>query len=177
VLHLVPGTRCNTVEMNTDGAARHVVTVEDAPDRVERRSIVVDAAPSDVFDVLADPSRHGDFDGSGSVRSSRASAPTRLSEGARFGMDMRIVVPYRMTNEVVEFVEDDTIAWRHLGGHVWRYRLEEVDWGTRITEEFDWRPSKAPHFLRMTRSPERNAASIEKTLERLAALVDGAPES
>ena len=52
---------------------------------------------------------------------------------------MKLVVPYRMTNEVVEFVENETIAWRHLGGHIWRYRLDEVDGGTKITEEFDWR--------------------------------------
>ena len=163
--------------MSTEQPARHTVSVDDAPDRVERRSIVVDAAPEQVFDILADPSCHPDFDGSGSVRSSREPGPQRLSLGSRFGMDMKIVVPYRMTNEVVEFVENETIAWSHLGGHIWRYRLEEVAGGTRITEEFDWRPSKSPSFLRLTKAPERNATSLEKTLERLAELVDGAPES
>lgn len=156
---------------------RHVVAIDDAPDKVERRSIVVDAPARAVFDILADPSRHCEFDGSGSVRSSRESAPERLELGARFGMDMKIVVPYRLTNEVVEFVENETIAWRHLGGHVWRYRLENVDGGCRITEEFDWRPARSHAMLRLTKAPQRNAESIEKTLERLAALVDDAPES
>jgi hypothetical protein len=88
-------------------------------------------------------------------------------------MEMKVVVPYRMTNEVVEFVENDTIAWRHLGGHIWRYRLEEINEGTKITEEFDWRTSKAPPLLKLMGYPAKNATSIEKTLERLAALVDG----
>jgi hypothetical protein len=158
--------------MTDESTARHTVSADDAPDRVERRSIVVDAAPDVIFDLLADPSRHCDFDGSGTVQASRASAPQRLSEGAKFGMEMKMVVPYRMTNEVVEFVENDTIAWRHLGGHIWRYRLEEIDGGTKITEEFDWRTSKAPPLLKLTGAPAKNAASIEKTLERLAVLVD-----
>jgi hypothetical protein len=158
--------------MTDRSPAHHVVAVEDAPERVERRSIVVAADPATVFDVLATPSRHHEFDGSGTVQGSRTTAPERLSEGAKFGMEMKIVVPYRMTNEVVEFVENDTIAWRHFGGHIWRYRLAEVDGGTKITEEFDWRTSKAPPFLKLMGYPAKNAVSIEKTLERLAALVD-----
>ena len=158
--------------MSDSSPARHTVSVDDAPDRVERRSIVVDAAAATIFDVLATPSRHHEFDGSGSVQASRESAPERLSEGAKFGMDMKIVVPYRMTNEVVEFVENETIAWRHFGGHIWRYQLDDVEGGTKITEEFDWRTSKAPPFLKLMGYPAKNAASIEKTLERLAALVD-----
>ena len=159
--------------MSDSEVPRHTVSVDDAPDRVERRSIVVDASAADIFDILANPSRHSDFDGSGSVRSNRATAPERLSLGARFGMDMKIVVPYRMTSEVVEFSENETVAWCHFGGHMWRYVLEPVDGGTRITEEFDWRPSKAPWFLSAMGYPEKNAVSMEKTLERLAALVDG----
>ncbi|WP_051063233.1 SRPBCC family protein [Ilumatobacter nonamiensis] len=151
---------------------RHVITVEEAPDKVERRSIGVDASAQTIFDILADPRRHCEFDGSGSVQACRDSAPDRLSLGARFGMDMRIVVPYRMTNEVVEFVENETIAWRHVGGHIWRYRLENTDGGCRITEEFDWRPARSHTALRVMKAPQRNAESIEKTLQRLAALVD-----
>lgn len=150
---------------------RHVVTVEDAPEKVERRSIVVDAPAAAVFDILADPSRHGEIDGSGSVKSSRPTAPERLALGTRFGMAMKIVVPYRITNEVVEFVENETIAWRHMGGHIWRYTLAASDDGTtKITEEFDWRPSRAPLMLRVMRAPSKNAEAIAKTLERLASL-------
>ena len=149
------------------------VVVESAPDRVERRSMVIDAPPSAIFDLLADPRRHHRFDGSGTVRQSADDAPERLSLGAEFGMGMKRFVPYRMTNEVVEFTENEAIAWRHLGGHVWRYTLEPHGSGTKVTEEFDWRPSRIPWILIATRTPRTNAASIEATLRRLASIVTG----
>lgn len=147
------------------------VTVEDAPERVERRSIVVDASPSEVFDLLADPGRHQEIDGSGTVRGTRHSTPERLSPGAKFGMSMKMGVPYPISNTVVEFVENEVIAWRHLGRHVWRYTLEATDDGrTKVTEEFDWRPAIFPPGLKLIKAPEQNAVAIEKTLTRIAEL-------
>ena len=144
---------------------------DEVAERVERRSRVINATPAEIFDLLADPSKHSTFDGSGTVQESTDSSPDRLSEGAKFGMKMRWGVPYRMTNEVVEFDEPNLISWRHLAGHVWRYRLHEVDGGgTEVTEEFDWRPSRVAFVLKVTKTPERNARSIEATLDRLAAL-------
>ncbi len=151
------------------------VTVEDAPDRVVRRSIVVDAPPQTVFDLLADPRRHGEIDGSGTIRSADVDAPERLETGARFGMKMKFGVPYPITNTVVEFVEGERIAWRHLGHHIWRYVLEPVDDGlrTKVVEEFDWRTALVPPALELARIPRRNTASIEATLRRLADVVAG----
>jgi hypothetical protein len=153
------------------------VQIEDAPDRVERRSIVVDASGADIFALLADPSRHQEFDGSGTVRDAASSAPSRLSMGAKFGMKMNWFVPYKMTNEVVEFTENTAIAWRHVGGHIWRYTLDEIDGGKenvrcKVTEEFDWRPSKAPILLKVMGAPGSNGDAIEKTLVRLAQKFD-----
>ncbi len=145
------------------------VTVEEAPDRVERRSIVVNAPASEIFDLLADPSRHHEIDGSGTVRDPRTTAPDRLSPGAKFGMKMKYGVPYSITNTVVDFVENEVIAWRHLGKHVWRYTLEPVEDGrTKVTEEFDWRTALFPPGLKLINAPRDNAEAIEKTLQRLA---------
>jgi uncharacterized protein YndB with AHSA1/START domain len=140
------------------------------PDRVVRRSTVVNATPQAIFDLLADPSKHSTFDGSGTVRRTVDESPDRLELGSKFGMKMKMGVPYKMTNEVVEFDEPTLIAWRHLGGHVWRYRLTEVDGGTEVTEEFDWRPSKAAHVLKVMKAPEKNTKSIEATLARFGEL-------
>lgn len=146
------------------------VTVETAPERVVRRSIVVDAPASEIFELLATPSRHTEIDGSGMVQGTRSNAPERLSEGATFGMKMKLGVPYPITNTVVEFEEQERIAWRHLGRHVWRYVLEPVDDGarTRVTEEFDYRPALVPPALEIARYPARNGEAIEATLRRLA---------
>lgn len=135
------------------------------------RSTVVEAPPSAVFALLADPRRHPDFDGSGSVKSS-LSAPARLSLGARFGMRMRIAAPYVISNKVVEFEEDRRIAWRHMGRHVWRYELEPAGAGTRVIETFDWSTAVAPRVLELLKVPAHNARSIEATLPRLKALAE-----
>lgn len=131
------------------------------------------AAPAErIFDVLADPSRHHELDGSGSVQSARAGTPTRLTLGARFGMEMKIGIPYRITNEVVELEENRRIAWRHFGRHVWRYELEPTDGGTIVTETFDWTNARSRKMIELMGYPKKNLAAIEATLARLAALVE-----
>ena len=98
--------------------------------------------PADaIFDVLASPAGHVEMDGSGTVRGV-ASGPERLRDGARFRMKMKLGVPYQMSSTVREFEENRRIAWAHVGGHRWRYELEEVDGGTRVTESFDWSTSR-----------------------------------
>ena len=142
-------------------------------ERSVSRALDVDAPPAAVFDVLADPRAHGSFDGSGTVRSAVA-GPDRLSLGARFGMSMRVGVPYTIRNEVVEFEQDRLIAWRHVGHHGWRYELEPLDGGrTRVTGTFDWSDSRLPWALELVGYPATNTRAIEKTLPRLKAHVEG----
>ena len=144
------------------------------PERVVRAIRFVPAEPQAIFDLLADPSKHSLIDGSGSVKGALDSAPERLEPGSKFGMSMKVGVPYRMTNEVVEFEEPSLIGWRHVGGHIWRYRIRPVDGGSEVTEEFDWRPARAAApFLQVTGAPKRNAKAMEATLDRLAAHFGG----
>ncbi len=102
-----------------------VVTVE--------RTIKAD--PQAIFDLLADPNRHRDIDGSGTVREAKDSSAPRLSMGAKFGMSMKLGAPYSMLNEVIEYDEPKRIAWqtrppsswgaRLFGGRIWRYELDD----------------------------------------------------
>ncbi|MFM7308428.1 MAG: SRPBCC family protein [Actinomycetota bacterium] len=142
------------------------------PAHDQQREIVsvsqfVPTAAAQIFDVLATPKMHAVIDGSGSVRA-ELNGPARLSRGARFGMSMRLGVPYRITNTVVEFDEGRRIAWRHFGGHVWRYLLEPVEGGTLVTEQFDYSTSRAKWYLRMMKSTSTNEVSMRKTLLNLA---------
>lgn len=137
------------------------------PKKIVSHSVVVPASAQEIFNLLADPRRHSEIDGSGSVKAARVNAPERLSLGAKFGMDMRIVVPYKMTNEVVEFEEGRQIGWRHFGGHIWRYILEPVDGGTKVTEQFDWNTNKSPFMLKVMKAVDNNSKSIQKTLDNL----------
>ncbi len=149
-----------------DGHLDHIDTSDDG--KVVRGIRFVPADPQVIFDLLADPAQHPTIDGSGSVQASNETAPARLELGAKFGMSMKMGVPYKITNTVIEFDEPSLIGWRHMGGHVWRYRLRPVDGGTEVTEEFDMRPAKSAPLLKLTGVPKRNAKAIEATLDRLA---------
>jgi len=143
--------------------------------RVVSESITVAAPPEVVFAIVADPRQHARIDGSGTVLES-VSGPERLSQGAQFGMSMRIGLPYRITNRVVEFDEGRLIAWRHLGGHRWRYELEPVEGGTRVTESFDYShyPALKAAAIDALGLPARNRRGIRETLTRLKAAAEQA---
>ena len=136
------------------------------------RTAFVKAAPGTIFEILADPRRHGEIDGSGTIQNARVNAPARLSLGATFGMDMKMGVPYRIVNTVVEFEENKQIAWRHFGGHIWRYILEPVNGGTQVTEQFDPTTAKSQLVLKLSNAETKNAKAIEKTLDNLQELFD-----
>ena len=137
---------------------------------------VINAPPDVIFALLADPSRHQDFDGSGSVRDAKEQ-PERLRLGSTFGMSMKMVVPYSMVNEVVEFEQDRRIAWQPRmralawlsGGRVWRYELEPVDGGTRVTETWDISKEKSRAFIRSGGKKARR--DMEATLARIQEIV------
>jgi len=147
------------------------------PDDEKRVSVerLIAAPPEKIFDVLADPSQHPVIDGSGTVKHTRGQEPDRLSLGAKFGMSMRIGVPYVITNTVVEFDENRLIAWRHLGGHRWRYELETVGAETRVRETYDWSTAILPTRIFIAKSgwPTRTEEAMTRTLERLDAHVTG----
>jgi uncharacterized protein YndB with AHSA1/START domain len=128
---------------------------------------VVHVPAARIFDALTDPAQHALIDGSGSVRGTHASA-TRLRLGDTFGMDMRLGAPYRVTNRVVEYEQGTLIAWRHFGGHRWRWQLKPVDeQTTEVTETFDYSTVALPFLLELLGFPERNRKGIQATLDRL----------
>ncbi len=136
-------------------------------------SRTIDASPEEVFVVLVDPAGHAAIDGSGMVKGDRyGDAPLRL--GSRFGMQMKqFGVPYRISNEVVEYEENRLIAWAHFFRHRWRYELEPVEGGTKVTETFDWSTALVPKGLELTGYPKANRAAMEATLERLEQYLSG----
>ena len=131
----------------------------------------IPAPASAIFAILANATRHAEIDGSGTVQGSRDADPQPLELGSRFGMDMKIGLPYRITNEVVEFERDRLIAWRHFGGHRWRYELAPVEGGTEVTETFDWSTSRAPWYIELMGYPKKHPPAMAATLERLEQVV------
>ena len=125
-------------------------------------SRVIGAPPAAIFDLLADPRRHHEFDGSTSVLHVR-DAPARLSLGATFSMSMRIGLRYHVTSTVVVFDEPHAIAWQHFAQFLWRYDLVEVPGGSRVTESFDYDRPWAFVIVALG-WPQRNRRAMEATL-------------
>lgn len=135
-------------------------------------SIRIDATPEAVFSFLADPRKHGLFDGSGMVQD-LVSGPERLTNGDRFGMKMKFgPLPYTISSTVVEFEENRLIAWQHFGKHRWRYELAPAEEGTLVTETFDWSTALVPKAIELAKYPTAHVANIEQTLVRLKDLAE-----
>ena len=129
---------------------------------------IVPASAADIFELLATPAKHPLIDGSDTVLGAQPRTPERLSAGAKFGMNMKIGGRYKILNQVVEFEEGRRIAWRHFGGHIWRYILEPVGKNsTVVTEQFDPRAARSPIVLKIIRATPRNQKAIDQTLNRL----------
>jgi uncharacterized protein YndB with AHSA1/START domain len=138
---------------------------------------VIPAPPEKIFDLLADPRRHRDIDGSGSVRDAK-DAPDRLQLGSSFGMSMKMGISYSMKSTVVEFEENRRIAWQtrgggkrgeKMGGRIWRYELEPVDGGTLVRESWDISQERTKTLVK--RAGKRTARNMENTLARIEQLV------
>lgn len=147
---------------------------------VETVERVIAAPPEKIFDLLADPRRHHDIDGSGSVCEAK-DCPERLTLGAKFGMSMKQGIRYSTVNEVVEFEEGRRIAWEPRspgkvgnlfgGGRIWRYELEPVDGGTLVRESWDVSQETGLFKPLVARGRNHTVKNMEKTLARIEELV------
>ena len=145
---------------------------------VESVERVIPAPADKIFALIADPSRHHEFDGSGTVKEAK-DAPTRLQLGDRFGMSMKLGVPYSMVSEVIELDENRRIAWQTwppndfaaklAGGRIWRYELEPVEGGTLVRESWDISQERVKFAVRPARGKTKKA--MEATLERIEQVV------
>lgn len=138
---------------------------------------IINAPASEIFALVADAGKHASFDGSGTVQhAAQESIP--LSKGSKFGMSMKMGLPYKTTNTVIEYEPDRRIAWQTtmlgglVGGRIWRYELEPVDNGTLVRETWDISRDKQAAVLKRTGMPKEAEKGMRATLERIAGLVE-----
>jgi hypothetical protein len=142
---------------------------------IKAARLLINAPAAAIFDLLANPFRHADFDGSGTLQG-KVAGPARLFLNARFGMNMKLGVKYRILNRVVEFEEDKLIAWRHFGRHRWRYQLRQVAPNqTEVTETFDGTYAILPRALWLINAYRNNQIAVAKTLVKLKKIVETNP--
>jgi uncharacterized protein YndB with AHSA1/START domain len=126
----------------------HHVAVVPANASVSRR---IDAPAGDIFEILADPRRHPELDGSGMVRGAVGAALiTGVGDVFAMAMHFPALGDYEMENHVVEYERNRRIGWEpapgrgHPGeggapwGHRWTFELEPDGAGsTVVTETYD----------------------------------------
>lgn len=161
---------------------------QEPPEQVEGGQHVVaftarvQAPAREIFALVADPHRHHEFDGSGTVQS-RAVGPHRLRRGDRFSVHMKVFgVPYRLPLRVSAAEppaegRPGILEWVQPTGHRWRWALEPVtdDPGhTQVTEAYDARSQNRVlrRVLALTQVYSRNGQAIQASLSRLQELFD-----
>ena len=149
---------------------------------VETVERVIPAPAERIFAILADPSRHSEIDGSGTVRGMKSPAQ-ELALGSKFGMSMKLGVPYSMESTVIEFEPNRRIAWQTrppgripgklAGGRIWRYELEPVEGGTRVRESWDISQEVVKVLVKPARG--KTIKAMADTLERIEKLLAAEP--
>jgi uncharacterized protein YndB with AHSA1/START domain len=142
---------------------------------------VIPAPPEKLFPLVADPRRHKDIDGSGTVREATDLPEQQLGVGSTFGMNMYFGAAYTMVSTVIECEPNRRFAWqsrpapgstgwRHIfGGRIWRYEFEPVDGGTRVRESWDLSEERLRLFVWGYKAKTRkNMAATLERMERVA---------
>jgi hypothetical protein len=113
-------------------------------------SRTIAAAPAAIFAVLRDPQGHVAIDSSGMLQSADGEPVGKAGDSFVVHMDREALNDYPelgrydVTVQISTFEPDREIAWKILGvirpqiGHVYGYRLDPVDDGTRVTSYYDW---------------------------------------
>jgi uncharacterized protein YndB with AHSA1/START domain len=148
------------------------VGVVDAGPRQVSRTVEVNAPATELYAMVADPRRHHELDGSGTVRTN-VTSPAELTVGSRFSTRMKMFgIPYRITSTVTALKPGELVEWRHPFGHHWRWEFEQLSPTlTRVTETFDYRDTGAvkdrTDYYERLGFAKSNATGIESTLNRL----------
>jgi hypothetical protein len=148
------------------------VIVVDAGARQISRSVEVAAPAAELYAFAADPRRHCELDGSGTVRDN-IRMPAELAVGSKFSTNMKLFgVPYRITSTVTALKPNELVEWRHPVGHRWRWEFASLSATlTRVTETFDYRTAGALknklNYYTLIGARKSNASGIEATLAKL----------
>ena len=145
-------------------------------------SRTIDAPAKDIFEVLSNPERHAEIDGSGQIVSDDRTDRIQKS-GEKFTMNMNaehMGGDYKTDNFVTGFDENKLIAWQTApageepAGWEWLWQLtSEGSDATEVSLTYDW--SKVdPKLAQEIGFPIIQAEQLESTLDKLAAAVTGA---
>jgi uncharacterized protein YndB with AHSA1/START domain len=142
----------------------------------------IDASTAEVFDVLTNPERHAELDGSGFVISDEKS--DRITgTGQVFRMNMsgdHMGGDYQTDNTVTGYDANHLVAWQTAPadtdppGWEWVWQLEaQGSDATEATLTYDWSKVTDQELLKKISFPLVDARALEQSLDNLAAAVSG----
>lgn len=141
--------------------------------RIVSAERVIVAPIAEIFELIADPAQQPRWDGNDNLGSA-AEGQRVHSVGEVFVMTLTKGAVRE--NHIVEFEEGRRIAWlpapvgEEPPGHLWRWELETVPGGTLVRHTYDWTKLSDP--ARLERARSTTSASLQASIDRLAALVE-----
>lgn len=142
----------------------------------------IDAATTEVFDVLSNPERHVELDGSGFVISDEKTDRITAT-GQVFRMNMsgdHMGGDYQTDNTVTGYERNHLLAWETAPadtdppGWEWVWELEaQGSDATDVRLTYDWSKVTDPAILEKVGFPLVSEEQLEESLNLLAAAVSG----
>lgn len=153
--------------------------MDDTKVTVER---VIPASTADLFDVLSNPKRHADLDGSGFIVSD-ANAERIQRVGDVFTMNMtgdHMGGDYQTDNHVVGYADNSLLAWQTAPvgtepkGWQWVWELEpQAADSTLVRHTYDWSAVTDNDLLATVKFPLVSEDQLQDSLVRLDEAVSG----
>lgn len=142
----------------------------------------IDASAKEVFEILTNPERHTELDGSGYVRSDEKSNRIQ-AVGDVFTMNMdgpHMGGEYQTDNHVIAYSENALVGWATAPAGteppgwewVWTLQSEGPD-ATAVTLTYDWSKVTDKELLKKISFPLVTEDQLEESLANLAAAVAG----
>jgi uncharacterized protein YndB with AHSA1/START domain len=140
----------------------------------------IDASAKDIFEVLSNPARHADIDGSGFIRSDdRTDRITATGQTFRMNMSgPHMGGEYQTDNRVTGYDRNKLLAWvtapadSDVQGWEWMWELTPTGPdSTDVTLTYDWSKVTDRDTLQQVSFPLVSESQLEDSLGNLAAAV------
>lgn len=159
-------------ESETAITTSRVMTVSE--NRAASAELVIAAPAAQIFELIADPAKHSDWDGNDNIKTAASSQRVREIGGV---FSVTLTRGSTRENHVVEFVEGRQIAWKPAEpgqppvGHLWRWELEPLNADiTQVVQTYDW--TDLHDLRRHERARWTTADRLLDSMRQLASLAE-----
>jgi hypothetical protein len=143
-------------------------------------SVEIDRDPAVVFSAIADVTRMGEWSPE-CIEARWVAGATGPAVGAKFEGDNRVTMfgvtlkQWTTTSEVTACVPGEVFEFVAEGYTTWRYRLEPIGMGTKVTESYDYTAQRGARkfvYEMLLRRPTAMVKGMQRTLERIKQAVE-----